>query len=167
MVFPITMETQGYARIMLLVKEGVKYKVVEEFMDRHAASIWIKLTIRGGKPLHVGGIYRDHRLLLQDQPNVTGSPALQRQRWNRILAGWKKAEKNTNVVVIRDSNLDYSRWNNPELRMARMVQLVKDEVEVLGFCQLIRGMTRLWSGQPESLVDQLWTNKPGCVIILV
>ena len=30
LVFPSTMETQGYARIMLLVREGIHYKKTEK-----------------------------------------------------------------------------------------------------------------------------------------
>ena len=164
LVYPSTMSTQGYARIMLLVKEGVSFKKMENFMDENAASIWVKIVKKGGKPLHIGGIYRDHRLLLQEQPNLTGDPLLQRQRWSRIINGWKKAEKNANVVVIGDSNLDYLRWGNPEPRVQRMVQQMKDEIVTLGFGQLVSGVTRSWPGQPSSLIDQIWTNAPGCVI---
>ena len=103
-------------------------------------------------------------LLLQVQPNLTGEPELQRQRWSRIVDGWKRAERNARVVMIGDSNLDFLRWNVPEYRVARMVQQTKDELETLGFCQMIRGFTRTWPGQPNSLVDQLWTNEPGCII---
>ena len=108
-VYPSTMQTQGYARIILLVREGVKYKKMENFMDEHSAMIWIKLVTRGGKPFHIGGIYRDHKLLLPEQPNRTGEPELQRGRWSRIISGWKRAERDARVVVIGDSNLDYMR----------------------------------------------------------
>ena len=81
LVYPSTMTSQQYARIMLLVEEGVKYRKMERFMDEQTASIWIKLEKKGGKPLHNGGIYRDNKLLLQEQPNLTGEPALQRLRW--------------------------------------------------------------------------------------
>ena len=115
MIYPGTMQTQGYARIILLVKEGVKVKKMEEFMDNQTAMIWVKLSMRGGKkPFHIGGMYRDHKLLLQQQPNRTGEPEMQRQRWSKIISGWKKAEKNARVIMIGDSNLDYLRWGDPE-----------------------------------------------------
>ena len=55
MVLPATMATQGYARIILLVREGVKYRRMVDFMDDQVATIWIKLEIRG-KPMHIGGM---------------------------------------------------------------------------------------------------------------
>ena len=35
-----------------------------------------------------------------------------------------------------------------------MVNGVKNEIETLGFCQLIKNFTRSWNMQPDSLVDQ-------------
>ena len=58
------------------------------------ATIWVRMEGKGRKPLNIGGVYRDHRLLLQDQPNRTGDPQKWRWRWSRIVEGWKKAVKN-------------------------------------------------------------------------
>ena len=55
LVYPCTMTTQGYARIMLLVKEGVRFKKMENFMDENAASIWVKIEkMGGGNPCTLG-----------------------------------------------------------------------------------------------------------------
>ena len=39
-----------------------------------------------------------------------------------------------------------------------MVKLVQDEIEVLGFIQLITGHTRRWRAQSDSLLDHIWSN---------
>ena len=81
---------------------------------------------------------------------MTGEPDLQRLRWSKIVTGWKRSERNARVVVIGDSNLNYLKWNDPGPRIARMVKQTKDELETLGFCQLIKKITRTWPGQPNS-----------------
>ena len=89
---------------------------------------------------------------------------LQLERWKTTLVGWKKAAKNCKTVVIGDFNLDHTRWNQNEYRLKKMVQMVKDQIETEGFCQVIREVTRSWPSQPSSLVDHLWTNHPGCLM---
>ena len=42
--------------------------------------------------------------------------------------------------------------------------MVKDQVEILGFCQLVEKVTRAWPGQPASIVDHVWTNSPTNII---
>ena len=165
MVLPRTMNSQGYARIVLLIKEGVNYERLENCMDEGAASVWIRVEVKGRRKLNIGGgVYRDHKLLLQPQPNMSGDPQLQRMRWRKILNGWKKGAKDAKCIVIGDTNLDYSKWNQPEQRVASMVNETKLEIETIGFVQMIGNMTRSWPGQPESLVDQIWTNMPGGIM---
>ena len=41
---------------------------------------------------------------------------------------------------------------------------MKNELEILGFGQLIKGITRSWPGQPDSLVEQLLMNAQRCII---
>ena len=45
-----------------------------------------------------------------------------------------------------------------------MVELIKLEIETLGFFQLVEGQTRSWIGQEDSMPDHLWTNKPENVL---
>ena len=42
--------------------------------------------------------------------------------------------------------------------------MVKNEMETLGYCQVIKGITRSWENQADSLVDQSWTNSQGSII---
>ena len=65
-----------------------------------------------------------------------------------------------------DVNLDFIKWINPEPGVAKMVEKVKNEIETLGFQQMIHGTTRTWKDQPDSNLDHVWMNNPGRLIFL-
>ena len=67
-------------------------------------------------------------------------------------------------MLIGDTNMDYVRWQNPDSAHLRMVQRTKEEMEPLGFVQIISGVTRTWRGQTDSLIDQCWLNRPQRLI---
>ena len=56
--FPKTMQVQNIARLVLLVREGIQVKILEDLMDTSVCSVWIKIGARGRKPLILAGIYR-------------------------------------------------------------------------------------------------------------
>ena len=163
-ILPNTAIRMGYSRLVLLVKEGVRVSLMDECMADEIPAIWVKVITRGRKPLVVGGLYREHHLWLQQQPNNTDDRNLQNQRWMKSLTGWLRASRNTKCILIGDLNLDHSRWANPSFRTQRMIQDTKDLIETQGFCQMVKGMTRHWPGQPSSLVDHLWTNNPDSIM---
>ena len=70
----------------------------------------------------------------------------------------KLQQTNTRCIVIGDINLDHLRWLEPDQLNENMVKLVQDEIEILGFTQLIKGYTRRWRSQSDSLLDQIWSN---------
>ena len=57
--------------------------------------------------------------------------------------------------------MNYLKWNVDNYRLKKMVQTVKDEIETLGFCQLVENFTRHWPGKPSSIIDHIWTNSPS------
>ena len=63
-------------------------------------------------------------------------------------------------LIIGDTNLDKEKWNAPEQIHIHMVDLVKEEIKTLNYCQIIEGITRSWPGQESSLIDQCWTTHP-------
>ena len=93
----MTMGTLGYARLILLVKEVIEVKILEEFMEKDISGIWVKLGQSGRKPLLVGSIYREQHLLLPGAPratkNTTGDMRKQQDRWWRAVRGWKEAAR--------------------------------------------------------------------------
>ena len=51
------------SRLVVLVREGVNVILLQDYMDPDISSIWLKLPRRGMRPLIVGAIYREHKLL--------------------------------------------------------------------------------------------------------
>ena len=47
---------------------------------------------------------------------------------------------------------------------AKMVERTKLVIEAIGFTQIIRGVTRTWRRQRDSLLDQCWVNNPQRII---
>ena len=45
-----------------------------------------------------------------------------------------------------------------------MVNKTKAEIETRGFSQIIRGHTRNWRGQKDSLVDRCWSSRPDRIV---
>ena len=74
------------------------------------------------------------------------------------MNSWKAAARGHKCVLIGDINLDNLKWNDPEARHVKMVDIVKNTIETIGFCQVISGFTRSWPQQQDSAVDLCWTN---------
>ena len=47
--------TMKYSRLVMLVKDGLNIKIVEDLMDTEVASIWIKVNKQGARSLFLGG----------------------------------------------------------------------------------------------------------------
>ena len=118
LILPLTMPHMKYARLVLLVKEELEVKTMDEYMSQDIASIWVRVGQQGRKPLMVGSIYREQHLLLpgapRGTPNNTDAPAQQLERWRKAVQGWKAAARGHKCVLIGDLNLDYLQWTNPE-----------------------------------------------------
>ena len=123
---------------------------------------------QGRKPLVIGGVYREQHLLYPNAPrgtiNNSDAPSLQQARWSKAVNAWRSAATGQKCVLIGDINLDHLRWSDPESRNVKMVDMVKNTIETMGFCQLISGFTRAWPNQQDSAVDHCWTNVTDRVI---
>ena len=161
---PLTMRKHRYARLILLVREGIDVKIHLNLMHEDIAAIWVSIRCGNKYKMKIGGIYREHQLMLKPKPNPSKTEAAQLARWNIFINCWKRAAKDKTCIVIGDTNLDYLTWDNPETHLAKMVDRTKLEIETIGFIQIIRGVTRSWRKQRDSLLDQCWTNRPECII---
>ena len=85
------MSKHNYARIVLLAKSELDIKIEDNLMHEDISAIWLSLSYAGNRKMKIGGIYREHRLLFQPDPNPTKTDASQLTRWNTILDGWKAA----------------------------------------------------------------------------
>ena len=72
-----------------------------------------------------------------------------------------EAAKDTECIVIGDINLDLQKWDNPDHLNIEMVEAVKTELAVIGFVQMVQGVTRAWKGSRDSQIYHLWTNQPA------
>ena len=158
-----TLEKHGYSRLVMIVKTEINVTILEDLMGPDSASIWITLKRRGQKKVNLGGIYREHRLLLQ-KDDSSSSPAAQTRRWDEITDKWCKAGKKSQCFLLGDLNLDHLKWSNPEAHHTEIVSMVKNKLEVTGFIQLIQVPTRFWPNCEDSLLDQIWSNSPEQVI---
>ena len=95
---------------------------------------------------------------------MTKTDEAQLTRWNQFLTGWKLAAKNKNMLLIGDINLDFLRWDNPDPTHEKMVSRTREVIESAGHIQVIKGHTRTWRGQADSLLDHCWLNMPNRLI---
>ena len=164
MLTPNTELHMGYSRLVLLAREGVQLSLMNDCMADNIPAIWVKLASKGTKSLMIGGIYREFHHILQPAPNNTDNWDAQISRWKTTVAGWKRTSRNSKCIILGDLNIDYLRWSDRDYRLKRLAQIVKDELETIGFCQLIDKITRSWPGQQSSAVDQIWTNSPNNIM---
>ena len=157
-------DAAGYSRIVLLVKEDFQVTIQDTLMEDDISSIWLKVKRKGCRNITIGGVYREHRRLLQGLNNDTWTEDCQNQRWRRFLRQWVTASRDGHCIVIGDTNLDYRKWNSPEQVHLTMVSETKDEIETLNFSQVIEGITRSWPGTADSTIDQCWTNEVDKII---
>ena len=150
--------------IVILVREGLELKVLQQYSDKYVAAVWLKLGARGRKPMTLGCIYREHQFIHLDFPDDSGTDENQLIRWNIFITQWKAATVNSDVVVVGDTNLDFLRWGAPSKKVENMVENTKAEIETLGYHQMVTGVTRTWPDQPDSCLDQIWTNSPARLI---
>ena len=160
LVLPKTAEARDMIRIVMLIREGIQYELLSDYMDTIVASIWIKIGAKGRKPLALAGIYREHRYLEQGPNDTSHSDQAQLDRWVKFVDTWTLAATRYDVMVLGDTNVDKFKWNQSEGLQTKLIDKVKDEVESIGFVQMVEGATRSWSNQPDSQIDQCWLNAP-------
>ena len=81
----------GYSRIVLLCKAGLQYTVELDRMEGDISSIWIKLGGRVRRGVRVWGVYREHTLVRQQEPNDFGESHQQEYRWKKFVKQWVTA----------------------------------------------------------------------------
>ena len=158
---PNTMDSLKHARLVLLAKDDITLEIVTENVNKEAAMIWVKIGASRKDNLLIGGLYRQHQLL-GDSRNISKAQQLieQEARWCKIINKWKNMSRNKNCLVIGDINLDHLKWSTPDGRQEKMVDELKNHIEVNGFLQLITNVTRTWNTQADSILDHIWTNCP-------
>ena len=135
-------------------------------MDRDTATIWVRIGDSRRNSIVIGGVYRQH-LLLEDQDppvNWADKQSRQEERWVRVVEQWRRAGANPNCILLGDLNLDFFRWQNQVQHHIRMTEMIQDEIETIGFVQLLNSHTRTGVNQADSLIDHVWTNKSDRIL---
>ena len=110
--------------------------------------------------MRIGGVYRENQMLFKGTPNPNKEDSAQLGRLNQIMDYWKLAARDPLYILIGDLNIDYLKSHSPSQAHTRMVDRIRDGMESKGFTQVIKGHTRSWRGQTDSLVDHCWLDKP-------
>ena len=84
-ILPKTMNKYKHARLILLARENLNYKIVEELMCDEVASIWVRPICKGLRKMTIGGIYRKQNVIYQDTPNNHDTLQYQERRWNLFI----------------------------------------------------------------------------------
>ena len=147
---------------VLLAREGINMEIRKDVMEAEVAAVWFRVEIKGRKLMTVGTFYWKFRYL-NDENETTHNDESQLQRFMKFIdSGKKAATPGRNVHVIGDFNIDHLKWNDPEAGiMKKMMDKMEDEVETLGFRQVVREFTIYWNMVPSSLIDHFWMNMPG------
>ena len=154
---------RGYcSRLVVLIREGLEFQILDKIMEPDISSIWVKLPGRGTKPTIIGAVYREHNLLGRE--TETDSESQQNFRWKRFLEQWGKVEGKGDLFIAGDINLDKLKWDQPENGHKRMITDMKDKIETKGYSQVVKGPTRFWAQTTPSLIDHLWTKCPQKII---
>ena len=94
----------------------------------------------------------------QNTPNTPDDKDTQTRRWAQFVQQWVEASNQADCIIIGDTNLDHNKWTHPDNLHEDMVNLIKNNIEIKGFQQIIQGSTRFWSQQADSLIDKCWVN---------
>ena len=87
--------------------------------------------------IHIGGIYSEHRLLLQPDGVDTSSEQAQNTRWEQFVSSWELAGNRTNCFLTVDMNLDYLKSASPDSEHTVMTNMIKKRIETSGFIQMV------------------------------
>ena len=159
------MECFGVSRLVILYKDGMNVQLEDKLMESQVASIWMKFPGTGNrKKLIVGAIYREHRLIGPLAPVGSETDLQQKTRWKKFTEQWKKASIGANVFVVGDTNIDLVKWDNPEQTVATLVEMIKTDIETLGYSQVVEGVTRSWPYTADSAIYQVWTNSGNRIL---
>ena len=129
-------------------------------------SIWIKISPDAEPRVYWFVESTGNTNTLSQVSDWSLQPAEQSSRWTQFLRQIETARITSTCHVTGDFNLDYKKWNSPDVAHVQMINNTKDTLEAGGFFQLVEDVTRSWPGQVDSLIDHYWTNEPGKVLTI-
>ena len=74
-----------FSRLVVLIKDDLKYELLNHLMESEIATVWIKIPRKGKTPLIIGCLYREHKLIHKPDLIETSLEIQQVNRWGKIL----------------------------------------------------------------------------------
>ena len=150
-----------YTHSSLMVKRR------DDLEDESLPAVWLEVGLPRKKKILIATFYREWQ-----QPNqpdqYSKSVQAQLERWSSFLTKWEIAlVEGKEVIVMGDINLDFLKWTRTDLASSDSTFRLKPLIEALfsrilphGVTQLVKEPTRTCSGQPESGLDHIYSNRP-------
>ena len=162
-LFPLSWQDAGYARILVYVKKNFKYRQIIDLQDTKIQSIWIQGGYHNSKDIIFGHIYREH---MSDQ-----SSSFQQAYMSQLLNQWDSAVEYGNpdqpneTHVCGDFNIDVykEKWLDPNYSLINLSRLLKNMCDTNNFSQLVKDITRVQYDSVSqvtkvSCLDHIYTN---------
>ena len=162
-LYPSSWSVDGFARILVFVKKGFKYKQIKEIQNNQVQSIWIQGGYCHSKNIMFGHVYREH---LPNQ-NI----AQQESYMSSLLSQWELATEYGNpsqpneTHICGDINIDMykDKWLEPSYSLIHLSRLLKSTCDTYNFSQLVKSVTRVQYDSVAqksnfSSIDHVYTN---------
>ena len=135
-LFPKSWTTQGYARVVVYVKNGLEFEQLHDLEQEEVQSIWLRGGFKNGKRIFFCHGYREHT------SSLGNSLSSQRSNLESFLTQWEAAAEYNNptetneVHICCDMNLDCldNRWLQPDYHLITLSRLVRDCCNMVNFC---------------------------------
>ena len=158
----------GISRVVTYTHRSLIVKRRTDLDDDSLSAIWLEVGLPRHKKIIVCQAYREWGYLGQGRGDTSNSVQAQLERWSVFLDKWELAlQEGKEVIVMMDANIDFLKWTKTDLpasdhtvRLRPLIQQLFTRIFPLGVSQLVTTPTRFWTGQVESGLDHLYTNKP-------
>ena len=152
-ILPDTWDSHGQARIMLYIKEDVRYEIIRNPRDcNDLPSISCKLGI-GKEKVFVNFFYREWTSMVSG----LGDTLSQKERLKRQISLWNNlSQNNENTMILGDANVCATSWNDENFGQKELSSMIQN--------YLLRSSSHQMISQPTHLngscIDHLYTNCP-------
>ena len=164
-LFPKSWRSQGFARVVVYVKNSLVFEQLHDLEDDQVQSIWLRGGFKNGKKIYFCHGYREHT------SNLGNSLNSQRSNLEIFLSQWEAAAEFNNPAEINevhiccDMNLDCldNRWLQPDYHLITLSRLVQNCCNMNNFSQLVKEPTKMQYNSVQnttsiSCIDHVYTN---------
>ena len=152
----------GLSRNILMVRNSIPYNRRTDLEHNLISSIWIEISLKGGKKILLSGAYRQWRLPVELDPSkISNKKQNQMERLDILLNQWTKAcSEGKDVFVAIDDNIDCNISNNSPNNKILLSKL-NDSIATNNLVRLNTNNTRFVPNNLPSSLDHFYTNVPN------